>query len=196
VAFAREQQTETRSENVNDLLKDFEVFFRHGAGRPVQLSMDLESNIPNCLIDPTQFQAAILNLVINARDAAPTGGEVIISTGKYVAPSASPNPPGNRTFVRVSVADNGQGIDEQRAARIFEPFFTTKGEQGTGLGLPQVCELMRQVKGQIRVTTSPGEGTRFDLFFPATDSIRSELAPVKPRCLEPTGGSVIRLVPE
>jgi signal transduction histidine kinase len=200
VAFAREQQTETRSENVNDLLKDFEVFLRHGAGRPVQLSMDLESNIPNCLIDPTQFQAAILNLVINARDAAPTGGEVIISTGKYVAPSASPNSPGNRTFVRVSVADNGQGIDEQRAARIFEPFFTTKGEQGTGLGLPQVCELMRQVKGQIRVTTSPGEGTRFDLFFPATDSIRSEggneLAPVKPRCLEPTGGSVIRLVPE
>ena len=78
--------------------------------------MDLESDIPNCMIDPTQFQAAILNLVINARDAAPTGGEVIISTGKYVAPSASPNPPGNRTFVRVSVADNGHGIDEQLAA--------------------------------------------------------------------------------
>ena len=200
VAFTREQQAEARSENANDLLKDFEVFFRHGAGRLVRLSMDLESDIPNCMTDPTQFQAAILNLVINARDAVPLRGEVIISTGKYVAPAASPGVAGNRIFVRVSVADNGHGIDEHIAAKIFEPFFTTKGERGTGLGLPQVCELMRQVKGQIRVTSSPGEGTRFDLFFPAAGSLRSEggneLAPVTPRCLEPTGGSVIRLAQE
>jgi signal transduction histidine kinase len=200
VAFAREQQTEARSENANDLLRDFEVFFRHGAGRSVRLSMDLESNIPNCMIDATQFQAAILNLVMNARDAAPMDGEVVISTGKYVAPSTSLNPSGNRTFVRVSVADNGHGIDEQLAARIFEPFFTTKGERGTGLGLHQVCELVRQVKGQIRVTSSPGEGARFDLFFPAAAASRSEggkeFAPIKLRCLEPTGGRVIRLVPE
>jgi len=200
VAFAREQQTEARSENANDLLKDFEVFFRHGAGRSVRLSMDLESDIPNCMLDATQFQAAILNLVMNARDAAPADGEVVISTGKYVAPSTSPNPHGNRTFVRVSVADNGHGLDEQLAARIFEPFFTTKGERGTGLGLHQVCELVRQVKGQIRVTSSPGEGARFDLFFPAAASSRSEggkeFPPIKLRRLEPTGGRVIRLVPE
>ena len=208
VAFAREQQTEARSEGANDLLKDFEVFFRYGAGPSVRLSMQLGCNIPNCMLDATQFQAAILNLVMNARDAAPMGGEVIISTGKYVAPSASPGPTGNRIFVRVSVEDNGHGIDAQLAARIFEPFFTTKGERGTGLGLPQVCDLMRQVKGHMRVTSSPGEGTRVDLFFPAVkaprnvDRIRGdsrsleEPALLRTRCLEPTGGHAIRLVPE
>ena len=204
IAFAREQQTEAHSEDANDLLKDFEVFLRYGAGPSVRLSMDLGRDIPNCMIDATQFQAAILNLVMNARDAAPMGGEVIISTGKYVIPFASSDPSGHRTFVRVSVEDNGDGIDANLAARIFDPFFTTKGERGTGLGLPQVCELMRQAKGQIRMTSNPGEGTRVDLFFPAVKAPHNkehmkeaaptvkELAPVKTRCLEPTGAHAIR----
>jgi signal transduction histidine kinase len=169
IAFAKQQQVEPHIEDANDLLKDFEVCLRHGAGPAVRLAMDLGTDVPKCMVDATQFQAAILNLVVNARDAAPNGGEVVISTARYVSRSASTGRGGTGTFLRVSVTDNGDGIDEKLAPKIFDPFFTTKGELGTGLGLPQVCALMRQARGYIRVSSSPATGTRFDLFFPAVE---------------------------
>jgi signal transduction histidine kinase len=169
IAFAKQEQVEPRIEDANDLLKDFEVCLRHGAGPRLRLAMDLGVDVPKCMIDATQFQAAILNLVVNARDAAPKGGEVVISTARHVPRPALTGLHGTGTFLRVSVTDNGDGIDEKLAPKIFDPFFTTKGERGTGLGLPQVCALMRQARGYIRVSSSPGAGTRFDLFFPAVE---------------------------
>jgi signal transduction histidine kinase len=170
MAFANCEQVDARLEDANSLLRDFEMFVRQSAGPTLRVAMDLGTDIPKCMIDATQFQASILNLVINARDAAPGGGEVVISTSRYAARSALANSAGPSTFLRVSVADNGYGIDEEVALRIFEPFFTTKGERGTGLGLPQVCAFVRQAKGYIQVTSSPGEGARLDLFFPSVES--------------------------
>lgn len=176
IAFAKQEQVEPHIADANDLLKDFEVFLRHGAGPALRVAMDLGIDIPKCMIDATQFQAAILNLVVNARDAAPKGGEVVISTERCVAPSALTGRGGTGTFVRVSVTDDGHGIDEKLAPKIFDPFFTTKGERGSGLGLPQVCALMRQARGYIRVSSSPGAGTRFDLFFPSVEVEQDEEA--------------------
>lgn len=169
MAFANCEQVNARVEDANNLLRDFEMFFRQSAGPTLRVAMDLGTDIPKCMIDATQFQASILNLVINARDAATDGGEVVISTARCAARSALANSAGPSTFLRVSVADNGCGIDEEVALQIFEPFFTTKGERGTGLGLPQVCAFVRQAKGYIQVASSPGEGTRLDLFFPSVE---------------------------
>jgi signal transduction histidine kinase len=213
IAFAKYEQIDAQIEDANDVLKDFEMFFRQSAGPTLRVAMDLGTDIPKCMIDATQFQAAILNLVINARDAAPDGGEVMISTARYLARSALADITGTGTFLRVSVADNGRGIDEKVASKIFDPFFTTKGERGTGLGLPQVCSFIRQAKGYIQVASNPGEGTRFDLFFPAVESklceevfgkavavegehVVQKSVPVSAPCFAWTGGHAIRPGPD
>jgi signal transduction histidine kinase len=90
-------------------------------------------------MDTTEFQAAILNLVANARNATPNGGDIRISTTRYIERFAFSGGDKLVAFLCVSVADNGQGIDKDAVSEIFTPFYTTKGERGTGLELPQVC---------------------------------------------------------
>jgi signal transduction histidine kinase len=106
---------------------------------------ELAPDIPNYLMDQSQLNAAMLNLVINARDAMPNGGEIQISTALWeVKTTTTQSPPAPGTYVRVRVKDAGQGMPPRTLQRIFDPFFTTKGEQGTGLGLPQVCAFSSQ----------------------------------------------------
>src|SRR3546814_7695378 len=99
---------------------------------------DLAPVVPVCLLDPPQFSAAILNLVINARDAMPNGGEVRISTETCELKAAAPGLPAPGTYLRVRVRDEGDGMSADTLRKIFDPYFTTKGELGTGLGLPQI----------------------------------------------------------
>lgn len=168
LTFAKQREFQARAVEANELLKSLELFLRYGAGSEVRVVLDLSPNIPYCLIDPSQFNAAILNLVINARDAMPKGGEVHISTAPWVVQSdASDAKVGN--YVRVRVRDNGLGMSDEVLKKIFRPFFTTKGEQGTGLGVPQVCAFMRRIGGHVRVASGLGRGTTFDLFFPAVE---------------------------
>lgn len=165
LTFAKQQELEPRPCDVNDLLRSFELLLKYAAG-PVHIAFELSSAIPKCLVDPPQFSAAVLNLVVNARDAMPEGGEVRISTA--LCEAAGSSKPGG--FVRVRVKDNGQGMPEDVLQRIFDPLFTTKGEKGTGLGLPHVCAFMRLVGGYVEVTSHPMDGSTFDLLFPAARS--------------------------
>ena len=166
LAFAKQQELDARAGNVNQLLTNLELFLQYGAGPRVRIRLELAQGIPECLIDASQFNAAVLNLVINARDAMPDGGEVRISTARWEANSPGAGSPASGVYVRVRVEDKGQGMPADVLQRIFDPLFTTKGEKGTGLGLPHVCAFMRMIGGYVEVTSDPGVGSTFDLLFP------------------------------
>jgi signal transduction histidine kinase len=162
LSFASQQDPVARAEDVNTLLRKLETFLKYGAGPGVKIELALAANLPACLVDPPKFNAAILNLVVNARDAMPDGGVIRIST----AAVRETNLDDPCDYVRVRVRDRGVGMPHDVIDRIFDPYFTTKGERGTGLGIPQVQALMQQVGGFVRVDSIVGEGTSFDLFFP------------------------------
>jgi signal transduction histidine kinase len=170
LTFAKQGKLEPHATNVNELLKTLELFLQYGAGSEIRVVFQLASGIPKCLIDPAQFSAAVLNLVVNARDAMPTGGEIQIITDRWEAQTVASDGPAPGVYVRVSIKDTGHGIPAAVLEQIFDPLFTTKGEKGTGLGLPQVCAFMRLMRGYVMVNSEPGVGTQFDLLFPEVRS--------------------------
>ena len=170
LTFAKQQELDAHAGDANELLKNLELFLNYGAGSGIRIVLELASDIPKCLIEPSQFNAAVLNLIVNARDAMPNGGEVKISTQRWAVEAAASDSPAPGTYVRVRVKDNGQGMSAEVARKIFDPFFTTKGEDGTGLGVPQVCAFMRLIGGYVSVTSERGVGTTFDLLFPSAES--------------------------
>jgi signal transduction histidine kinase len=150
--------------DVNVVLRKLERLLKLAAGPGVRVVLELAPDIPDCVIDPSRFDSAILNLVANARDAMAGAGEIQISTQLCSEPiTAGPRDP--RTFVRVRVKDSGEGMTSEVVQKIFDPFFTTKGAKGTGLGLPQVHDFVRQMHGHMDVVTERGIGTVIDLFF-------------------------------
>jgi signal transduction histidine kinase len=167
LAFAKHQELEATEGDMNELLRNLELPMRYSAAPGIRIVLSLGSDIPKCLIDPSQFDAAILNLVVNARDAMPNGGELQISTDRCRVEAAIPDGPSLGTYVRVRVRDNGQGMPPEVVRKVFDPFFTTKGERGTGLGLPHVHAFMRMVGGHVSVTSEWGNGTTVDLLFPS-----------------------------
>ena len=169
LAFAKRQELEARAGDVNALLRNFEQLLIFSVGPGIRVVLELAHDIPNCLIDPSQFDAAVLNLVVNARDAMPQGGEVRISTERWLAETAISGAPAPGAYVRVCVKDSGQGIPTEVVGKVFDPLFTTKGENGNGLGLLRVYEFMRRVGGHISVTSEWGRGTTFDLLFPSVE---------------------------
>jgi signal transduction histidine kinase len=169
LAFAKPQALDIHPEDANDLIHKLALFLKYGAGPGIRIRFDLASEIPICLIEPSQFNAAILNLVVNARDAMPDGGEITIST-QPCREAAIPGSPNGNSYLLVRVTDTGQGMFPETVKRIFDPYFTTKGNTGTGLGVPQVHAFMQLVGGEVRVTSEPGAGTSFDLLFPASSN--------------------------
>ena len=145
------------------------MLLEYSAGPETRIVLELASDVPKCLIDQSQFDAAVLNLVVNARDAMPHGGEIRISTERWVAETAISGSPEPGAYVRVCVKDSGQGIPAEMVRKVFDPFFTTKGEKGNGLGLPHVYAFMRRLGGHVSVTSEWGRGTTFDLLFPSVE---------------------------
>jgi signal transduction histidine kinase len=168
LTFAKQGELQPCASDANALLKNLELFLNYSAGSTVRVDLDLSPSIPNCLADPSQFNVAILNLVINARDAMSNGGKIRLSTTRCVI-GHDPVDATTGVYVRVRVRDNGSGMTKEVLQKIFEPFFTTKGEKGTGLGIPQVGAFMHHIGGHVTVTSELGRGTTFDLFFPALD---------------------------
>ena len=166
LAFSKRHELQLRPASINALLDGLDGVLRHAAGADVTLSFDKGEDLPLCQADGTQFDAALMNLVVNARQAMPGGGRVTITT----------RPAGPRG-VELRVADTGTGIAPGDLRRVFEPFFTTKAEGGTGLGLAQVYGFMRRIGGDATVASQVGVGTTFTLLFPlAAAQTRAEAA--------------------
>jgi signal transduction histidine kinase len=173
LSFSRQDTLDLEVVDVNQLLSALQPLMNGAAGPGVRLELRLAPEVGPCRLDRTQFDRALLNLIINARDAMPKGGELRIATanfseraglGKRAGLGRAMLPPGD--YVRVRVADNGQGMTPEVARRVLEPFYTTKGEAGTGLGLSQVYGFVRQVGGDLRIESGRGAGTTVELFFP------------------------------
>jgi two-component system, cell cycle sensor histidine kinase and response regulator CckA len=150
-------------------------------GDDVVLSTALDRQIAPVRADPTQVEQVVLNLAINARDAMPKGGELLLRTGELDVADAesSPHPdlaPGS--YVTLSVEDTGVGMDTELAERIFEPFFTTKGVgEGTGLGLATVHGIVSQSGGAIWVDSEPGSGSCFTVCLPRAEAAETAGSP-------------------
>jgi len=171
LAFSRRQALKPELLCVDEVLADSEPLLRRAVGEAVTLTVapgapDAVSNI-----DPSQFEAAVMNLVVNARDATPAGGGIRVETRRCVlkAAEAEDAPPGD--YLCVSVHDTGQGMDAETAGRVFEPFFTTKGPgRGTGLGLSQVYGFARQSGGAAIVETAVGKGSTVRIYLPLAEA--------------------------
>ncbi|WP_374580527.1 PAS domain S-box protein [Pseudoduganella sp.] len=183
LSFARQQPLAPTVQQLNQLVAGFEGVLRRAAGPLVQLELDLEPKLRPASIDEARFEAALLNLVVNARDAMPDGGSIAVATrnASLAANQAATLPAGE--YVQVSVMDTGSGMSEAVRERAFEPFFTTKETgKGTGLGLSQVYGFIVQSGGGVTIDTAPGRGTSIHLYLPALGAAMPEQpAPRPPR---------------
>src|ERR1035441_3088967 len=170
LAFSRRQIMQPRIINVNDVISQTESMLRRLIGEDIQLVISLGADAGNIKTDPHHIEQAIVNLAVNARDAMPGGGRIIIETGNVqidetYAKTHMGVKPGE--FVMIAVSDTGHGMDSATRQNIFEPFFTTKPRgKGTGLGLATVYGMVKQSGGDIWVYSEPGQGTTFKLYFP------------------------------
>ncbi len=173
LAFGRRQQLSPEILDLNHVIGLLEHTMRALMGPRINLITQFDPVLRRIEADSTQLDQIVLNLVTNARDAMPGGGEIRIETKNVVLDDAGirsrwPMTPG--PYAMMQVRDNGQGMDEQTKAHIFEPFFTTKAHgKGTGLGLASVYGIVKQSRGYIWVDSSPGHGATFTLYFPPSE---------------------------
>ena len=198
LAFSRKQLLQPRRVRLAALLDDLSKLLRSLLGEAIELSVRAAPELGCVKIDPGQFEQAVINLVVNARDAMPRGGAVRIESCNVVIDEAraaahADAVPGR--FARVTVTDTGEGIEPVALARIFEPFFTTKGPgRGTGLGLAMVYGFVRQSGGFVEVESAPGRGAAFALHLPLTDERGDEEADAREPRLVPSGHETVLLV--
>ncbi|TFZ00978.1 PAS domain-containing sensor histidine kinase [Ramlibacter henchirensis] len=168
LSFARQQPLRPEPRDVGRLVTAFETVLRRANRSAIQFEVQVAPRLPAILVDATQFETALLNLVVNARDATPDGGRITISAqARDLAAGEVGALPAGR-YIEVSVADSGAGMSPEVLARAVEPFFTTKPRgKGTGLGLSQVYGLTQQSGGDVRIASRLGEGTTVSMFFPA-----------------------------
>ena len=174
LAFGRKQVVDMRPLSLNAVIGDAQAMLRRVLPESIQLRIDLEEEVQPVKADASQLQTVLVNLAVNAADAMPGGGELIIETRNVALdaaqaaehPDAKPGP-----HVLLAVADDGHGMDAATRERIFEPFFTTKPvDGGTGLGLATVHGIVRQHRGCIEVDSEPAGGARFAIYLPRYDA--------------------------
>ncbi|MBD8753899.1 response regulator [Pseudomonas coleopterorum] len=166
LAFARQQPLDTRPIAINQHVHSLEDLLRRTIGERITLSLDLTDSAAIAMVDPIQFENAVLNLVINARDALPEGGNIRLST--FAAYSRGDTRLADGDYVVLSVRDDGTGIDHSIIDKVFDPFFTTKAVgKGTGLGLSTIYGFARQSGGDVRIRSLLGHGTEVTLMLPA-----------------------------
>jgi PAS domain S-box-containing protein len=168
LAFSRRQTLKPETLDLDAMIREIEPILRQAVGAALDFKISSGAEGGAARVDPAQFEAALLNLVVNAVDATPAGGRIGIETGRLQAGAdVSPDlEPGD--YVRVRVCDTGEGMSAPTLAQAFEPFFTTKElGKGTGLGLSQVYGFARQSGGLATVESTPGAGTTVSLYLPA-----------------------------
>lgn len=175
LTFARKQPLRQDKYNLNHVIRSFEPVLRRANKGSVNFYLKLDPLLPPVIIDTSQFEAALLNLIINARDATPDGGAVTLSTElvKLSANEVDALPAG--PYVKVTVRDTGTGMPPEVAAQALDPFFTTKEVgKGTGLGLSQVYGTVKQFSGEMEIETAVNKGTAISLFLPAQEGSADE----------------------
>jgi signal transduction histidine kinase/CheY-like chemotaxis protein len=198
LAFSRHQALRPEIHPINELVREFDVLASRILGDLVEVDFDLAPDAWVCEVDPAQFGSALLNLVLNARDAMPSGGKVAIRTrnveldAREAAAMADARP---GACVVVTVEDTGIGMAPEVLRRAVEPFFTTKEVgRGTGLGLSQVYGFVRQSGGFVHLQSAPRSGTTVRIFLPRAE--RAGVEPVSPGAEAPGAGSETILVVE
>ncbi len=168
LAFSRRQTLRPERTDLNALIREGEPLLKRAVGEAVRLELRLSEREAWVDVDPAQFEAALLNLIVNARDAVGDGGLIVVETRVRRLKPGQIADVGGGDHVCVAVSDDGAGIDPEVLPRIFEPFFTTKPVgRGTGLGLSQVYGFSRQSGGGLEVTSTPGAGTSIRMLLPA-----------------------------
>lgn len=168
LTFARKQRLEPKRINLNSLVVEFSEMLVRTLGERVDFRLDLKPGLPSCTLDPVHMEMALLNVLINARDAMPAGGKVTVATATLqdqdkVAGHHLPQ----GSYVVLCVHDEGQGMTPEVLQRATEPFFTTKSP-GTGLGLAMVHGFVQQSHGRLEIESTPGKGTVVRMIFPVT----------------------------
>lgn len=171
LTFSRKQNLQRKPLDLNEVINNGIKMFKHLLREDINLRLKFTGRLPMVNADPTMVDQVIMNLVVNARDAMETGGDLTVHTTHVTIEStylkAHPDAIVG-SYVCLSVSDTGCGMDEATKSRIFEPFFTTKASgKGTGLGLATVYGIVKQHDGWIEVQSEPGKGTTFKLFFPS-----------------------------
>jgi signal transduction histidine kinase len=195
--FSRRKRTEAGVVELNTVVADVRKLLDRVIGEHVRVEVFAQKDLWNVRADPDQLAQVLLNLMVNARDAMPRGGEVRIETQNYEARErqvlhAGELLPGR--YVRLSVADQGIGMTPEVIGRLFEPFFTTKEQgRGTGLGLATVYGIVQAFGGCIEVRSAPAKGSTFAVYLPATNAERAGEAAAEP-ATRPSKGETVLLV--
>jgi PAS domain S-box-containing protein len=199
LAFARKQPLQPQETDINRLIVEQVKLMRPTLGEHIEIESRLADSLWTASVDPGRLSAALLNLAINARDAMPDGGKLMLETGnlafdaEYAVANGEVHA-GN--YVVIAVSDTGTGIPEAIRDRIFDPFFSTKGiGKGTGLGLSMVYGFVKQSGGDIKVYSEAGRGTTFKLYLPQADAEPEQVA-AGPSISELEGGNETILVVE
>jgi len=201
LAFSRKQTLRPKVIDLYDTLCDLNHLLNRLLGEKVTLRIEHGEHVPSVRVDERQLEQVIMNLVVNARDAMPNGGEVVIQTHEAIFEEDTKMdrvviPFGK--YVKIDVTDTGVGIPEEKISKIFEPFFTTKGVgEGTGLGLSTAYGIIKQTGGFIFAVSEVGAGTTFTLYLPTHSDLVDETMTGEPEKAEPTdltGRGVVLLV--
>ncbi|MGI4720943.1 MAG: PAS domain S-box protein [Janthinobacterium lividum] len=177
LAFARQQPLQPETRSINRVVSGFESVLRRAAHSGIAFELHLDPQAGSAVVDAARLESALLNLVVNARDAMPEGGRLMLDTapvvlGEAEVPGLAPGP-----YVRIGVADTGTGMSPDTVQRAFEPFYTTKETgKGTGLGLSQVYGFIKQSGGDVVIHSTLGEGTTITIYLPAVSDQDRESA--------------------
>jgi PAS domain S-box-containing protein len=168
LAFARQQPLQAETRNVNKLISGFESVLRRAGSPSIEFALELDPRVHNTVIDSARFESALLNLVVNARDAMPLGGRLTISSSNVSLAERETGGLPAGSYVKVAVGDTGTGMSPETLARAFEPFYTTKEVgKGTGLGLSQVYGFIKQSGGEVVIRSVEHAGTTISIYLPA-----------------------------